>query len=56
VETTPERPTASRESPPAAELVVAADRGDELTEHGSALLAAGQPLVAWADGWARRSR
>jgi hypothetical protein len=56
VETTPARPTASREAPPATELVVAGDRGHELTEGGCALLAAGQPLVACADGWARQSR
>lgn len=37
-----------------ADLVVTGDAGYHLTEHGAALLAAGQPLVGWADGWAAR--
>ncbi|WP_354697757.1 helix-turn-helix domain-containing protein [Paraconexibacter sp. AEG42_29] len=35
-----------------AALVVTGDDGYELTELGASLLAAGQPLVAWADAWA----
>lgn len=38
-----------------AEIVTAGERGYELTEHGRALLVAGEPLVAWADDWAARS-
>ena len=36
-------------------LVDTGDRGYELTDHGRSLLAAGAPLVAWADDWATRS-
>lgn len=36
-------------------LVTTGDDGYQLTEHGQTLLAAGQPLVAWADGWATRT-
>ncbi|MCW3040475.1 MAG: transcriptional regulator [Solirubrobacterales bacterium] len=32
-------------------LVANGDQGYELTPQGASLLAAGQPLVAWADGW-----
>lgn len=37
-------------------LVAAGDAGYELTEAGRSLLAAGEPLVAWADEWATRFR
>jgi DNA-binding HxlR family transcriptional regulator len=37
-------------------LVITGDRGYELTEQGASLLAAGQPLVAWADDWATGAR
>lgn len=36
-------------------LVTTGDGGYELTEHGRSLLAAGRPLVAWADEWATRT-
>lgn len=36
-------------------LVVTGEDGYELTEHGRSLLAAGEPLVAWADAWAQRT-
>lgn len=35
-------------------LVTAGDGGYALTEHGASLLAAGEPLIAWADAWAAR--
>lgn len=39
-----------------ADIVDAGGHGYEPTDHGRALLAAGWPLVAWADDWARRIR
>lgn len=36
-------------------LVELGDGGYALTEHGQSLLAAGEPLVAWADAWGERS-
>lgn len=36
-------------------LVVTGDAGYELTDHGASLLAAGEPLTAWAEDWAKRS-
>ncbi|MCW2999383.1 MAG: hypothetical protein JWN65_2932 [Solirubrobacterales bacterium] len=37
-------------------LVITGHGGYELTEQGSSLLAAGQPLVAWADDWVPNAR
>ncbi len=36
-------------------IVETTDEGYALTHHGRGLLAAGEPLVAWADLWAARS-
>lgn len=36
-------------------LVITGGYGYTLTDQGAALLAAGQPLVAWADHWAENA-
>jgi DNA-binding HxlR family transcriptional regulator len=36
-------------------LVITGDSGYELTEQGASLLAAGEPLIAWADAWAENA-